>query len=303
MRFTPVIAGLAALSLLAACGDSNESSDSTTPDTVTDGTAVDGTTVDGTTPPNPDKPEVVLPEELPTELVVTVLTEGEGPEAAAGDTVIVDYIGVRSEDGTEFDNSYDRGSPFPVQLGADPAQVIQGWDEGLIGAQAGSRIQLDIPAELAYGDTPQGDIIQPGDALTFVIDVRAVVPASDPADAPDVTVEAADNSDELVIEDLVEGEGDGFEDGDSVVIHLVAFSAADGAQIFSSWEEGGSIPFKPGAGETLPGLEEAVVGMKVGGRRQAQIPFADAWGEAGNEQLNLPPSTDLIVIIDLIASY
>jgi peptidylprolyl isomerase len=301
MRFTPVIAGLAALSLLAACGDSNESSDTTTADTVTDGTA--GTAVDGTTPPNPDKPEVVLPEELPTELVVTVLTEGEGPEAAAGDTVIVDYIGVRSEDGTEFDNSYDRGSAFPVLLGADPAQVIQGWDEGLIGAQAGARIQLDIPAELAYGDTPQGDIIQPGDALTFVIDVRAVVPASDPADAPDVTVEAADNSDELIIDDLVEGEGDGFEDGDSVVIHLVAFSAADGAQIFSSWEEGGTIPFKPGAGETLPGLEEAVVGMKVGGRRQVQIPFADAWGEAGNEQLGLPASTDLIVIIDLIASY
>ena len=58
-----------------------------------------------------------------------------------------------SEDGTEFDNSYDRGQPFPVVLGT--GSVIPGWDEGLVGAQAGARIQLDIPAELAYGDSRQ----------------------------------------------------------------------------------------------------------------------------------------------------
>ena len=112
---------------------------------------------------------------MPTELVVTVLTPGEGPEAAVGDTVTVHYVGVRSEDGTEFDNSYDRGATFPVTLGV--TSVIQGWQDGLLGAQAGSRIQLDIPADLAYGDLGSGDIIQPGDAITFVIDVVDVTPA------------------------------------------------------------------------------------------------------------------------------
>ena len=59
-------------------------------------------------PTNPDKPEVEVPDEIPTELQVTVLEEGTGPAAEAGDTVIVDYVGVRTRDGVEFDNSYDR---------------------------------------------------------------------------------------------------------------------------------------------------------------------------------------------------
>ena len=58
------------------------------------------------------KPEVKLPSTLPTDLVVTDLTEGTGTGAATGDTVVVHYVGVRSEDGTEFDNSYDRGKPL-----------------------------------------------------------------------------------------------------------------------------------------------------------------------------------------------
>ena len=69
---------------------------------------------------------------------------------------------------------------FPVTLGA--GGVIAGWDEGLVGSTAGERRQLDIPSELAYGDQPQGDVIQAGDALTFVIDVLAVVPPTDPAE-------------------------------------------------------------------------------------------------------------------------
>ncbi len=125
--------------------------------------------------PVPPKPDVEIPADIPTELEVTVLSPGEGPEAAIGDTVEVHYVGVRSEDGTEFDNSFDRGQTLPVTVGA--GGVIQGWDEGLVGAQAGSQIQLDIPADMAYGDNPPGDPIQPGDALTFVIDVMSVTPA------------------------------------------------------------------------------------------------------------------------------
>jgi FKBP-type peptidyl-prolyl cis-trans isomerase len=43
--------------------------------------------------------------------------------------------------------------------------------------------------------------------------------------------------------------------------------------------------------------------MRVGGRRQVDIPFADAFGAAGNDQLGLPPSTDLIMVLDLVAAY
>ena len=73
------------------------------------------------------------------------------------------------KDGKEFDSSWTKGQPaqFPVGVG----QLIKGWDEGLVGVPVGSRVQLDIPANLAYGDNPQ-DGSPPG-ALRFVVDVLA----------------------------------------------------------------------------------------------------------------------------------
>jgi len=207
MRFQPAkvaIGVLVAGSLvLAACGDDEnlepvlDTSVTNPPETTAGSATGDSTaTASGSTVPSVEKPEVSLPAELPTELVVTDLIEGEGEPAKEGDTVTVHYVGVRSEDGTEFDNSYDTGQPYPVTLGA--GSVIAGWDEGLIGVKQGGRRQLDIPADLAYGDSGAGDIIKPGDALSFVIDVVSIefapppptlAPAADPADCP-----AADGS-------------------------------------------------------------------------------------------------------------
>jgi cyclophilin family peptidyl-prolyl cis-trans isomerase/FKBP-type peptidyl-prolyl cis-trans isomerase len=168
------VAGL----VLAACGESDEDRapvlDTSPPATAApdgDDTAAAGDPAATSAPveTSPDKPGVSIPDELPTELVITDLVEGEGEAAEEGDTVTVDYVGVRSADGTEFDNSYDRGQPFTVTLGA--GQVIPGWDQGLVGVKVGGRRQLDIPADLAYGDSGAGGVIQPGDALTFVVDV------------------------------------------------------------------------------------------------------------------------------------
>lgn len=173
-----IVAAIGAVVLIAWVGGAFDGSDDE-PETVITLPPLDTTPVDTTPPvtfPALTKPEVDVPAEAPTDLVITVLSPGEGPAAEVGDTVLVDYVGVRTEDGTEFDNSYDRGEQFPVTLGV--TSVIQGWQDGLLGAQAGSQIQLDIPTELAYGDNPNGAIIQPGDALTFVIDVRAVTPAA-----------------------------------------------------------------------------------------------------------------------------
>ena len=164
--------------------------------------------------------------------------------------------------------------------------------------------QLDIPADLAYGDNPPStDVIQKGDALTFVVDAVAVIPKPDPADAPDITVPPTPNQTEQTFKDLIVGEGAEIKPGQTVAVQLLAFSAADGKQIDSSWEAGTPLTFVPGAGQLPPGLEKAVEGMRVGGRRQVDIPFADAFGAGGNDQLGLPPSTDLIMVLDLVAAY
>jgi peptidylprolyl isomerase len=99
-------------------------------------------------------------------LVVTPVVQGTGAPVAAGQTVTVNYVGVSYQTGDEFDSSWKRSEPFSFQLGA--GKVIAGWDQGLVGVKVGSRVQLDIPSDLAYGDSGQ----VPG-PLRFVVDVLA----------------------------------------------------------------------------------------------------------------------------------
>jgi peptidylprolyl isomerase len=118
-----------------------------------------------------EKPTIEIPEgaEPPSELVIEDIKEGDGAEAKAGSTVSVNYSGVLYEDGTEFDNSYDRGEPISFPLGA--GQVIPGWDQGFEGMKVGGRRVLVIPPDLAYGPNGSPPVIGPNAALVFVVDL------------------------------------------------------------------------------------------------------------------------------------
>lgn len=105
----------------------------------------------------------------PTDLVVTDLTVGEGAEPKDGEMVIVHYVGVLHEDGSEFDSSWSRDQPFRFQLGR--GRVIQGWDRGVAGMKVGGRRKLVIPPHLAYGERGAGGVIKPGATLVFVVDL------------------------------------------------------------------------------------------------------------------------------------
>jgi peptidylprolyl isomerase len=91
---------------------------------------------------------------------------GETPEP--GQTLVVHYTGWVSEDGTKFDSSLDRGTPFEFPLGA--GRVIAGWDEGLATMKVGGKRRLIIPAELAYGEEGRPPTIPPNAELTFDIE-------------------------------------------------------------------------------------------------------------------------------------
>jgi hypothetical protein len=111
----------------------------------------------------------------PTEVVIDDIVEGTGPAARTGDTVDVQYVGALFEDGTEFDSSWSRGNqPFTVTLGE--GQVIEGWEEGLIGIRKGGRREIVIPSDLAYGPTGQPPTIPADAALIFVVDAEKVTP-------------------------------------------------------------------------------------------------------------------------------
>ena len=106
----------------------------------------------------------------PTSLVVQPLIQGAGPAVTSGQTVVVKYTGWLW-DGTQFDSSWDSGSTFPVQ-NIGQAQVIDGWNQGLVGVNVGSQVLLVVPPDLGYKDTAQGSI-PANSTLVFVIDVLA----------------------------------------------------------------------------------------------------------------------------------
>ena len=117
-----------------------------------------------------EKPEIDFPEgPAPTELEVTDIWVGDGPEAKAGRTVQVHYVGVAYSTGEEFDASWSRGEPLEFQLGI--GRVIAGWDQGVQGMKVGGRRKLVIPPHLAYGDRGAGRTIAPGETLIFVCDL------------------------------------------------------------------------------------------------------------------------------------
>lgn len=288
------LASLAVAGLtLTACGEDDSSSDVSV-------TESEISLVPSDPADESKEPDVVLPAETPTELVITDITDGEGDAAAEGDTVFVFYVGVLSADGSRFDGNFD-GEPFAVTLGQ--GAVIEGWDQGLLGMKAGGRRQLDIPAELAYGEAGSGDAIPPNSAISFVVDMLAIVPAIDPADEPELNSLQTPSLTKLEIEDLVIGDGAEAEAGSTVVVQIIAFRGDTGEKLVSTWGDPSPVTFTLVTDGSLPGIVDGLPGMKVGGRRILNIPYEDAFGDQGNTELGLPEKTDLVLVVDLFAAF
>jgi FKBP-type peptidyl-prolyl cis-trans isomerase FklB len=110
---------------------------------------------------------------LPSGLQYKILTAGTGPKPSTSDSVVCNYRGTLIN-GTEFDSSYKRGQPatFPV------TGVIKGWTEALQLMPVGSKWQLFVPADLAYGDRSPTADIGPGATLIFEIELLSIADKS-----------------------------------------------------------------------------------------------------------------------------
>ena len=150
-------------------------SEATTVPTVEAATASDGTAAEhsaaatepesGTTPKEESMDEYTT---TPSGLQYKDLTVGDGEAASQRATAVVHYTGWLL-DGTKFDSSVDRGTPFEFPLGA--GRVIRGWDEGVGSMNVGGKRELIIPPDLAYGDRGAGGVIPPGATLKFEVEL------------------------------------------------------------------------------------------------------------------------------------
>jgi len=295
---------VAVATLPVACGSSADDASSTASTSSASTAASPSSTASSTPGDLTDtsvRPVVSVPDALPTELVITEIVPGEGRAAQTGDAVVVDYVGARSVNGEEFDDSWERGEPFMAVLGT--RSVIAGWEQGLIGAQEGARLQLDIPSALAYGDQSPGGVIEPGDALSFVVDIRAVVPASKPDDAPEVDVPVSVGADDLTVRDLIDADGRAIEEGDQVLAQLMVYRGDTAELLDSTWDGAGPVRLIVADGELVEGMYRALLGARQGARLLVTMPFDQAFGVEGNADLGLPPATDVVLVIDVLAVF
>lgn len=106
---------------------------------------------------------------LPSGLQYKIEKQGTGPKPAASDTVVCNYRGTFIN-GTEFDSSYKRGQPATFPVGG----VIKGWTEALQLMPVGSKWELFIPSDLAYGERGAGGVIGPNSTLIFEVELLSI---------------------------------------------------------------------------------------------------------------------------------
>jgi peptidylprolyl isomerase len=152
------------------------------------------------------------------------------------------------------------------------------------GAFAGLLLIIVLVVLLVGGDDEAGD----GGDLT------------DTSSKPAIAVPDEEPPGELVVEDIVEGEGEPAEEGDQVTVQYVGVDYATGEQFDASWDSGQPFPFELGGGQVIPGWDEGVEGMREGGRRQLTIPPDLAYGEQGSPPA-IGPNATLVFVVDLVS--
>ena len=116
---------------------------------------------------------------------------------------------------------------------------------------------------------------------------------------PEVTIPDTPPPADLVIEDLVVGDGPEATPGQPVEVHYVGVAWSTGREFDASWDRGGSFGFRLGAGQVITGWDEGVAGMKLGGRRRLTIPPAKGYGAAGAGGV-IGPNETLVFVVDLL---
>ena len=317
------------VSLVAACSGDEAASDAASDDAGDDGSSAPASTVALTVPDAGDRcesvidpadyldaeiPTAVRPCETPEALVKQLVRPGTGRVAQPGDGVIFHATAIRADDGALVDSSWTAGRPIELPVVGRGGAATPGLDEGLVGVQAGELLRLDVPADLAYGDAPPGGddaVVQPGDAVTYVIEVLAVVPLLVPEDAPlDLSVPASVDAVETTVDDLEVGDGRTVQEGDRVIIAMLLTRGDNLSVFFNSWDQRApiAITLDPDLLDspepvTLPGIFEGLQGATVGSRRVITMPPSQAWGDGGQPTLGLPPDTDVVAVVDVLGAY
>ncbi len=119
---------------------------------------------------------------------------------------------------------------------------------------------------------------------------------------PEVTIPNDTAPDNLVVEDLIGGDGETASAGQNVEVHYVGVAWSNGKQFDASWDRGDTFEFRLGAGQVIAGWDQGVEGMCVGGRRRLTIPPHLGYGAQGAGGV-IAPNETLVFVVDLIGVH
>jgi len=253
----------------------------------------------------------------------TIVDEGDGDIVAEeGSIVTVDFSAVNATSGDEIEKTtYDEEGQQAFTL--DEAQLLPGLLKALQCSISGDRIVAVIPPADGFGEEGQADLSVGGeDSMVFVIDVVDIAAPVDvlpraegeeqPAEegfptvelaedgAPTITIPDAEAPTELMIANLISGEGEEVADGANVTVHYTGMVWATGDIFDSSWERGEPATFPTGG--VIPGFSKALVGQKVGSQVIAVIPPAEGYGDTPPEGSPIGATDTLVFVVDILAT-
>ena len=223
------------------------------------------------------------------------ITAGAGEEVVSGSIATTHFtVWVQGESADEYIFSSEFSEPITFVVGRG-GTVFPGWEDGVLTMKMGGKRLLVIPPELAFGADGAGNI--PPNA-TIIMEIELVA-AHEPLAITEVAQEDYITTESgLKYYDIVQGEGETPAEGQTVVVHYAGW-LEDGTLFDSSLERGAPFALKLGMGEVIPGWDEGVATMKVGGKRQLVIPAELAYGETGAGGV-IPPGATLIFEIELL---
>jgi peptidylprolyl isomerase len=224
------------------------------------------------------------------------LVTGQGAESVKNNTVQTNYtIWVKTDTGYSYIDQSEAGAPLSFVLGRGDT-VFPGWEEGATGMKVGGKRLLIVPPDLGMG--ANGNALIPANS-TLVMEIE-LVDNKEPRTATKVDEKDYTTTDSgLKYYDMTPGTGESPKAGQTVVVHYTGW-LTDGTQFDSSVDRGEPYSFVLGTGNVIPGWDEGLLTMKVGGKRQLVIPASLAYGDQGSGSV-IPPGATLIFEVELLA--
>lgn len=221
------------------------------------------------------------------------IAEGEGDMPVSGQDVVVNYTAWLQDGNVYIASSDSVGGPLTFALDSDMG-VFPGWNEGVATMRPGGKRYLVIPPALALGEAGGGRV-PPNSTLIMEVELVEVKPLVLPTEISEG--DFTETASGLRYYDIVVGDGPEATTGSTVTVNYTGW-LTDNVKFDSSVDSGQPFPFTLGTGQVIPGWDEGVAGMKVGGIRQLVIPADLAYGETGSGMI--PPGATLIFEVELL---